>query len=1752
MYIHKKTVRYLSAVLALSLLLPTSFNLTAVSADKSAEGNAMQCGTLESTKGFIRKPIDSPPSDEYFINFHYRYPKEDYLADFVVWGSYDGEEYDDLMLYQTGDKLFAAVGSRRDEADIRIEPDVWHNILIHVKEDNTVSLYINGRRAKIGGLYDYPQIGTGRMTALGYIGDLSTASHNGMGYIDNIRVFTKDRILVTEDFNKELSDWTFYTTAFLADPPVSTPLPEPVDAAIRAEKRGFSPGEKVNLFPVVYLNDQTEAVLSFASFLSVESGDPETVRIVEEEGAYFAEGLKEGSCVITLKAVYDGKELTASEELFVSEDPVLYEIEFRIDKPEIVPGESTKVKVTGKFTDGSEEDLTNEAVVKSGDSSVLRTEERDGSLYATGTGEGVALLTAEYIKDGKQLKASASVTVLSLIDTETAFGKDSVFKGDSGSFFVYALLSNGQKTDSSVFSRMELKSSDPDVLSVSLKDGVPYYEATGVGEASITITCALGEKVFRKTVTVTSEELSYSKRKSTIYTEEKVANARRNVEKYQWAKDIKNSTLNSASYYVNLGYEALWSFVTDQSIPRSYAVNQTLGCLNCGNAIDKYGNYPYNANHFTAPWKLECPNCKMRFPTNDFAAYYKSGLDENRKFNPDLADKSLLVNTLYPEKGEKWGVDDGYGYIDENGNRYTFVAYYNHWHIWHGGVVSQALSSLRDAYIYSGDLKYARAGAILLDRVADVYPEMDIWPYKVSDGFLNSHGHTGKGKIIGSIWETGLAEIFLTAYDAFFPVLDDPEIVGFLSEKAQQYNLGTKNGAGIRRNIEDGIVRQIYPAVKNGQILGNNGMHQSTLATAAVVLDSLPETKEWLDFNFKSGSYTGDVLTGGNILATFVNDVNRDGHGNESAPGYNMLWLGQYIDVANVLDGYELYPAADLYENPKFRKMFFAMIPLMLTDRYSALIGDSGSTGNPTKYINLDQTVLAYERYKDPLLAQVIYFLNNNSTEGIHGNIFSENPDQVAEDIRKVIEEIGPLHLTSDNLTGYGLSVLRDGYNITYEIGIPYLFPKLSYTATREARDFMGKRVEFEAKEINDSISFDFTVLESGTYLLELIFQRTGFSGIYNVYLDGKKIDRIDFYGNGTETKDLEELFLEKGTHTIEFVCTGQNPEAKGLNMAVNKLVLYDPDMQTMKDIADLGDTQKALWMYYGVTSGHGHADTLNIGINAFGLDLTPELGYPEYADNSPHRMEWVSNTISHNTVTVDRTIQDRKNKTEVPLHFGDGAYVKLTDVDAPYAYGTKGVDYRRTVAMIKLNDEDFYVADFFRVKGGSEHHYSFHGAEGTVETEGLNLTPQTDFAGKYIGTYGGENTEFGIRPPQDTTNSGFHWLINVRKDEEPEDVFSVDWHVKDTWNALGKGKKTDIHIRLTMLSKVDDATVATGIPPRNKPGNPKELEYLIARRSGNDLDSLFVSVIEPYKGERNVEKIERAEIVVNGKVYEGNDAACVKTVFPDGRIDYIVYCTNPDLEITVDGKITFKGFFGVYSERDGIPFYTYTHEGSFKGFGEEKPVRYTGKIMDFTREISVENRITVAFDQNVDLAELTGRYIRIKNTRPTNAVYKIYGAVRKGAYVQLDIGDVTTVERLADVNDFSKGYIYYMEEWQEFTIPLENENIYKVGEPEAKVFDKRLLVSQKTPIYLNAFYETGAPFTETDGHIEIISRNPSAVVIENGMITALRNGKTEIYVKLRRNNEVLRSEPLTITVMIPKARNAKPVYANSKTYEPM
>ena len=172
-------------------------------------------------------------------------------------------------------------------------------------------------------------------------------------------------------------------------------------------------------------------------------------------------------------------------------------------------------------------------------------------------------------------------------------------------------------------------------------------------------------------------------------------------------------------------------------------------------------------------------------------------------------------------------------------------------------LIQRSLNAFRDAYLYTGDIKYGRAGSILLDRVADIYPEMDISKFDKAV-FLNSSGKSvGNGKVLGGIWETELVKSFISAYDALFPALDDLEkTIQFLSVKSTQFRfVNTKNsGANIRRNIEDGMIKQVFPAVKKTQILGNDGMHQSALAMAAVVYDTMPETKEWLDLYETGGS----------------------------------------------------------------------------------------------------------------------------------------------------------------------------------------------------------------------------------------------------------------------------------------------------------------------------------------------------------------------------------------------------------------------------------------------------------------------------------------------------------------------------------------------------------------------------------------------------------------------------------------------------------------------------------------------------------------------------------------------------------------------------------------------------------------------------------------------------------------------------------------------------------------------------------
>jgi len=941
------------------------------------------------------------------------------------------------------------------------------------------------------------------------------------------------------------------------------------------------------------------------------------------------------------------------------------------------------------------------------------------------------------------------------------------------------------------------------------------------------------------------------KARSTIFTPEKRAAMMENTASEAFREQVEE-TLAKADFYAE-NIDTFYNMVVAEGLPRYYFTGTQSDperhcCRYCGvNLWEEYGRYSWLADAFEHPWKIQCPACERRFPSNDFAGYYKLGLDERGVFQPaqakerndaivEAGEDGYLKNILYPEKGEGWGVDDGFGYrtghVDGNGTaeRHLYIAYYIHDGVWDGtaqgraGSVRTALSTLQDAYLYTGDEKYGRAGAVLLGRIADVYPGFD-WSL-----WNEVRGYSGVGTIIDQIWGTYLASSFCQAYDAFFPVMDE----------------------AMRLNVENGILRTVYRFALNGQLGGNFGMKQRMVTAAAVVLDTMPETGEWLDWVMAPG--------GGDVAGRLIGVVDRDGMNNEAAPNYNQIPLNDLMDMANLLDGYDTYPAADLYKNPKFVQMLYSQVPVIMANYYTAQIGDGGQTASPGFTLNPSIALAIYRKTNDPVFAQFLYLANGNSVEGLSEGIAVKNPFKIQEDARRVIEEQGELNLPSMMMAGYGFAALR------------------------------------------------------------------------------------------------------------------QNPRSD-------------------------------FWMYFGLASGHGHADSLNLGIDAYGLNMAPELGYPEDTAGAPHGPQWSNATLSHNTVIVDGQSQlkdGRKAERGRPLHFDDSGRVKLMDVDNSAAYDQTS-EYRRTVVMIEVDEDVSYGVDFFRVMGGNEHLYSFHSQSDEIfATENLTLVPQK------TGTYAGPDVPWG--PDSNTANvnvlglrypAGFTWLDHVRRTKNPGKTFAVDFAVKDFWGVLEDSE--NLHLRMTQLNDfdLDEVAIARGYPPKLA-GNPEYLEYVLARRTGKNLDSLFTTVFEPYKSERYIAKIEGV-----GKT--------VKITHVNGRMDVIEYMPD-DAFIRVS----------IYAP-DGELEYRYTNDAQ----------AYTGKVLSFTKELSLENSIQVKIDQPVDPAVLAGKYIYIENDGKQSGAYRIESAkLMDDGSVTLDIGRVSPVQGLKSKTKLDS-FVYNIKAGQGFRIPM-------------------------------------------------------------------------------------------------------------------
>lgn len=421
------------------------------------------------------------------------------------------------------------------------------------------------------------------------------------------------------------------------------------------------------------------------------------------------------------------------------------------------------------------------------------------------------------------------------------------------------------------------------------------------------------------------------KTRRTLYSDEQIALARKNIAKYPAAKAIADTTIKSADKWVEWRDEDLTFLLAPPDVPRAFAVCAS-GCPVCGNKIrEKGGDYAWIMDP-KQPYKLKCPIDGTVFPSNDYESYYRSGFTEKKDWDGKY-------------------VDDGWGWKDpKTGEKFWFVAYYNHW-IWHKYLVP-GLNDLANAYLLTGDKKYAHKAAVMIHRIAEVYPGMDHAKQSRYGQMMAARGADYPGKVVNAIWETGLAQHVCDSYDAVWETIDGDEE---LQREAH------KSGAQIRSFIEANFLEDAIDAYFSGRIRGNFGMHQGTLVHLALVRQT-GDNDKWFDGLMNESSNDFETL---GLNFALYDLVYRDGVPSETSPGYNYLWVNKIASYGDQLQraGREVFGIA------KTKRLFDAVLDQVNIGKFTPDLGDAGGVYGylEAKESNTFQT--AYRRYHDPRYA---------------------------------------------------------------------------------------------------------------------------------------------------------------------------------------------------------------------------------------------------------------------------------------------------------------------------------------------------------------------------------------------------------------------------------------------------------------------------------------------------------------------------------------------------------------------------------------------------------------------------------------------------------------------------------------------------------------------------------------------------------------------------------------------------------------
>ncbi len=488
-----------------------------------------------------------------------------------------------------------------------------------------------------------------------------------------------------------------------------------------------------------------------------------------------------------------------------------------------------------------------------------------------------------------------------------------------------------------------------------------------------------------------------------------------------WGESARRAAIQDAQPWLAMSDDALWELMFGPAITRSWMVWSNGHCPSCRKPVPMYS---WKVDALKAPWKMECPHCAERFPKNDFQAFYRSGLDDHGVFDPQRADRSLLFNTEHPDAGDPlhaFGVDDGNGYADGE-NRWRFIGTYLIYGQWKQAVLG-GIVNLSQAYLMTGDPAYAHKAVILLDRVADLYPEFDfktqaiMYEGPASDGYV-------------STWHDACEETrqLALAYDQVYDVIDkDAALRTFIARQASKFSLENRKAAAadIRRNIEERILQD---AIANSRKIRSN---YPRTETALIIIHTVlgwpanrPAVMAMFDEMVKTATAV-DGVTGEKGLAAYAAST-----------------------IANLAYALALYDRLDsgflkdiLARHPALRNSYRFHYDTWFGGLYYPEIGDTGNFGRrQTRYAGanfLRDPFLPsmftffwqlYELTGDPAYVRILFHENGGRVDGLPYDVLGPDPAEFERRVAGVIAKESPeIRGPSFNKEQWHLAFLRSG-----------------------------------------------------------------------------------------------------------------------------------------------------------------------------------------------------------------------------------------------------------------------------------------------------------------------------------------------------------------------------------------------------------------------------------------------------------------------------------------------------------------------------------------------------------------------------------------------------------------------------------------------------------------------------------------------------------------------------------------------------